>query len=425
MYTARADSYPQAVVAFSGARDHYQLPLALHEGDLLHTFVTELYWPADRRWFASTVGSWLPRRMLAARWCPEMGSRRTHIAPKALLSFALMQAFSRPDLMRYHDRALGDTARRIALRNGAALFSYSYYAAEAFRSDRERPEQRILFQLHPDPRTVRRILLEEIERVPAARASLEAEVELSATEREFEALASEPHLANGWVAASSFTARTLAEHGIPLDQIQITPYGVEVEHFPARLAPPAADSPFTVIFVGSMIQRKGLSYLLDAVRMLGTRQVRVLLCGRGFIDRALIGQYSDITVEVKVGLPRAELVRQIQASDVLVLPSLVEGFAHVILETMSCGVPVVATDHTCAPDVLDDGQHGFIVPIRSAEAIAGKLAWGLDHRAELAEMGAAAARQAGQFTWPRFREGVRRAYQGIVDQLRGTPGAVR
>ena len=59
-------SLPQAVVVLAGGRDHYQLPLALDEAGLLHSLVTDVYWPADQKWFARSAGALLPRRVIAA-----------------------------------------------------------------------------------------------------------------------------------------------------------------------------------------------------------------------------------------------------------------------------------------------------------------------------------------------------------------------
>src|ERR1044072_9090367 len=130
-----------------------------------------------------------------------------------------------------------------------------------------------------------------MKRVPEASDSLKMEHDLSLSVKYFDRLAAEPHLANGWVVASTYTARTLSDHGIPADQIHVVPYGVASSDFPMRLAPPSEEV-FTIIYVGSLSQRKGLSYLLDAARLLKSRSVRVVLCGRGLIDRRLIEQYA-------------------------------------------------------------------------------------------------------------------------------------
>jgi glycosyltransferase involved in cell wall biosynthesis len=408
------DVSPQAVVVLAGARDHYQLPLALNESNLLHTLVTDMYLPAQGRWFSFAIDSLVPRALISSRFCSGLDSKRVKTSKSALFAVGLTKAAPKMRFNRVKDRFLSRKARKIALRNNAPLFSYSYYASEAFKPAGEIPKRRFLFQLHPHPRTVRGILLDEIERSPYAKQSLRMEHELSLDGGEFEELADEPHLANGWVVASSYTSRTLSDHGIPSHRIHVVPYGVDSGAFAERTHRPDPRRPFTIAYIGSLIQRKGLSYLLDALRRLKTRQVRVVLFGRGFVDQQLLRQFSDLNMEVNIGLSRQELVRRMHESDVFVLPSLAEGFAHVILEAMSCGLPVIATAHTCAPDVMMDGKHGFIVPIRDSEKIVEHLSWAVDHRAELASMGEAAALQARLFTWERFRSGVRDAYRKMV-----------
>lgn len=410
--------YPKAVVALAGARDHYQLPLALHEGELLQRLVTDLYWPADRTWFTSSFGHVVSRELISKRFCEGLSSRKVSVSANALGAFALMKATPSLSFNWYKGRALSKRARRIALREDAALFCYSTYASEAFKLNGEFPRYRFLFQLHPHPRTVCGILEDEMQRVHWGQSSLKMEWELSLPKKQLQELCSETQLANGWVVASSFTARTLAEHGVPLDRIHVVPYGVNHAVFTKRIRPPSSAQPFTAIYVGSLIQRKGLSYFLDAARMLQSRKLRVVLCGRGVVDRDLLSHYSDLELEIKSNLPTRQLVEEVQQADVMVLPSLAEGFAHVILEMMSCGVPVITTANTCAPDVMIDGEHGFILPIRDANAIAEKLAWGIANRDELAAMGDAAAAQVGTFTWERFRAGVRAAYKTMVETVR-------
>jgi glycosyltransferase involved in cell wall biosynthesis len=390
------------------------LPLALWEKGLLEKLVTDLYWPADRQWFTSSLGALFSSESISARFRQGLASRAVKVSARAMSAFALMKAFPVLKLNRYKDKVLGRAAQRIALRNGAALFCYSTYAQAAFQNLGKQSPYRFLFQLHPHPQTVRKILLEEIERTPQATSSLMSEYELSLNSSELRSLCDEPLLATGWTVASSYTAKTLAEHGIPLDRVQVVPYGVNSAEFVQRPAPPDAKNLFTIVYVGSLIQRKGLSYLLDAVRLLRTRQVKVVLCGRGMVDKQLLALYGDLDIEFHIGLPRVAMVKKIHEADVFVLPSLAEGFAHVILEAMSAGLPVIATPHTCAPDVIEEGRHGFIVPVRDAYAIAGKLEWAATHRDALAAMGEAAAVQARSFTWERFRAGISKAYTEMI-----------
>ena len=403
---------PKAVVTHAGRRDAYQLALALDEGALLESLITDFYWnPA----VYSALKTVLPRRGIPERICAGLNPRRVRPSPRAVLADVRAKIGGDKDSHRAKDAALGTAARRRAIATGSALFSYSYYASSAFRPTDTELDFRFLFQLHPHPLSVRDILAEEMERTPAARASLRMESEISMPPEAFESLAQEAELANGWAAASRYTAQTLSDHGIPADKIHVVPYGVDLQSFPPRPQPPPKDEPFTIVYVGSLIQRKGLSYLLDAVRALKSPNVRLLLRGRGAVDRELLKTYSDVDFDLKLGLPLPELVRDIQRSDVFVLPSLTEGFAQVILEAMACGVPVITTANTCAPDILTEGVHGFILPIRDAQAIEEKLVWGLEHRDALAEMGRQAAQQAGIFTPARFRAGIRSAYVAMIE----------
>jgi glycosyltransferase involved in cell wall biosynthesis len=268
--------------------------------------------------------------------------------------------------------------------------------------------------MHPHPLSGRRILREELERYPWAKASLLREEELRPNTLRFEELCEEPSLANGWLAASTFTAQTLIENGVPSDAVHRVPYGVDPSEFPARARPRNADQPLEILFLGSMIQRKGLCDLLEAMQKLRSRQVRLTLAGRGYIDTDLLAHYSGVQPTVRQSPTQSELVHLMHQSDLFVLPSLLEGFGHAIVEAMCAGLPIVATPHTCAPDLIQNGVEGWIVPIRSPEALADRLTWAADHRIELAAMGEAAARRARALTWQRFREGIGNSYRAML-----------
>ena len=198
--------------------------------------------------------------------------------------------------------------------------------------------------------------------------------------------------------ASSYTRKTL-ENSPCTATIDIIPYG----------APPAVSDDIAkpsgslrVLFAGSLGQRKGLSYLLDAVGKL-----------KGAVNLTLLGRKTatdcaplNSAVEKYRWLPtlnHASVLREMQSHDVLVLPSLFEGFGLVILEAMAQGTPVIATDHTAGPDVIQDGVDGFIVPIRSADAIAQKLELLARNSDQLMSMKQAAKAKAQLHTWENYR----------------------
>lgn len=392
----------KAVVVHAGARDSYQVAQALLDADLLDRLVTNVYWPG-----------WAKRQYGA-----EIPSKCVRLSAFGALHYWLKKVMPSWGLERMSDHSLGRLAGRLARRRASALLAYSYYASSAFRSAGQGDVKRILFQLHPHPSSVRKLLQEELELVPAARDSLLQEAELSLTDAELDELSNEPRLADAIIAASSFTLRTLTENGCGTKPTRVIPYGVDRNRFPLRAHPPASSGPLRVVWVGQICQRKGLSYLLDAAQKLSTPHLEILFRGYGRADKNLLACYPNVRVDVQLGLPRDRLLQDLHSADVFALPSLVEGFAHSILEAMSSGLPVITTPNTCGGDIVTSGVDGFVVPIRNSEEIATILERALSHRSQLAEMGRAAAKTAAQLTWNAFRMKIEQAYLAFLGESR-------
>ena len=85
--------------------------------------------------------------------------------------------------------------------------------------------------------------------------------------------------------------------------------------------------------------------------------------------------------------------------DLLVLPSIVEGRALVQQEAMACGLPLIVTPNAGGDDLIAEGETGFLVPIRSPEAIAEKINWFAMNRGCINGMAIAAQKRASEFTW--------------------------
>jgi starch synthase len=205
-------------------------------------------------------------------------------------------------------------------------------------------------------------------------------------------------LATCVIVASAFTKQTLAESPCTA-KIDIVPYGA-----PSAISGEIAKAPgrLRVLFAGSLGQRKGLSYLLKAVEML-RGDVELTLLGRKAASgcaplEAAVRKYRWLPT-----LSHGAVLREMQNHDVLVLPSLFEGFGLVILEAMAQGKPVITTDHTAGPDIIENEIDGFIVPIRSAEAIAQKLELLARDRERLMSMKAAARSKAQSRGWESYR----------------------
>ena len=116
--------------------------------------------------------------------------------------------------------------------------------------------------------------------------------------------------------------------------------------------------------MGGLSQRKGLSYLLQAVKSLGSK-IELTIVGRRVTEcRALDAEFC--VHRWIPSLSHGAVLEEMSRHDVFVFPSLFEGYALVILEAMSQGLPVITTPNTGAEHFVSNGEDGFIVPIRDA-----------------------------------------------------------
>jgi glycosyltransferase involved in cell wall biosynthesis len=173
---------------------------------------------------------------------------------------------------------------------------------------------------------------------------------------------------------SGFAVQSFIDQGVAPHKLRRLPYGVNLGSF-ARNGQAATDR-FDVLFVGSMSLQKGIPYLLQAYKLL--RHPRKSLSFAGSFDPAFIdamkhrGLWSDDIVLLG-HLPWEALGRRMSQSHALVLPSVQEGFGMVLAQALACGCPVIGSQHTGAPDLIEDGKAGYIVPIRNPQAIADRL----------------------------------------------------
>jgi alpha-maltose-1-phosphate synthase len=223
----------------------------------------------------------------------------------------------------------------------------------------------------------------------------------------------ELQLAELVVVPSEFVRSTLQEYKIDAKPIVVVPFGSPL---PLTTSPHTPTSgPLRVLYVGSLGQRKGLSYALEAVQSLGS-QVSLTLIGRVSPPEcrplvAALRRHRWIE-----SLPHHQVLEQMRQHDVLVLPSLFEGYALVISEALSQGLPVITTPNSGASVTIRNGVEGFIVPIRDSLAIAECLQQLADNRTQLIEMRQACLRRAADLSWSVYEQGLRSVVGPLLSQ---------
>jgi glycosyltransferase involved in cell wall biosynthesis len=174
-------------------------------------------------------------------------------------------------------------------------------------------------------------------------------------------------LADQIIVASSFTKQTLENYPGGLAPITVIPYG-----FPAvtvgRVYESLEKRPLKLLFVGGLSQRKGIANLLEAVDQLGNA-VTLTIVGHKSVEDCIPLNEALNRHNYIPSLPHASILQLMRAHDVFVFPSLFEGFGLVITEAMSQGTPVITTNRTAGPDLITDGENGWLVEAGSTKAL--------------------------------------------------------
>lgn len=202
------------------------------------------------------------------------------------------------------------------------------------------------------------------------------------------------------VAASSFTRRTLVEHGVAEEKIKVLPYGVGRDFLEAgeKRKKREAGRKMRFLFLGHLSARKGLRQLLEAWR--GIEGGELVLMGGG--DPGPWKQAAGANVIFPGGGDRRQVLEEMARADVFVFPSLFEGFGLVLLEAMAAGLPVITTENTGGPDLIGQGQEGRLVSAGNVKELAEAMGSSIRDPAGTAEMGNRAHRRACQFTWKSY-----------------------
>ena len=188
------------------------------------------------------------------------------------------------------------------------------------------------------------------------------------------------------VAISQYNKELIVKHAgeAMREKIQVVHCGVDTRLFQPR-PQPSAGGPFTIVCVGSLEEKKGQTYLIEACRILKGRGLNFAchLIGDGDCRPALEAQVArdglgDV-VRLAGGRPRDEVLKMLATADVVALPSIrtksgkMEGIPVALMEPLACEVPVVSTRTSGIPELVEEGVTGLLVPPENPQALADAL----------------------------------------------------
>ncbi len=213
---------------------------------------------------------------------------------------------------------------------------------------------------------------------------------------------------------SEFAKQTYIKKGINEKKLFYVPTGVDLKFFKKV---PKEDNTFRIIYVGALILRKGLQYLFEAFSQLKLKNSELLLIGNYSTEvNSLLKRYSGCYKYIGK-IKHYELYKYYSQGSVFVLPSVEDGFAHVVTEAMACGLPIICTENTGAKDLITDGKEGYIIPIRDVKSLKEKLVYLYENPDVCKNMGLASmGKIKSGFDWDSYGEKITAEFSRLISE---------
>lgn len=350
---------------------HYRYALALHEAGMLHKFV-------------SGFSRWSPRAAFSEIGNKLVRSDKIQSIYLASLKFKAPKAIS--SQLAYLAKIEQDNACIKYLDDADIFMYYNGSGLNASKKAKSKGKIVIAEAVNSHVQYQENLMKEEYESLNLQWQPFHDKEKARRIE--------EYHIADYILMPSNFVKRSFIAAGFPESKLIRVPYGFNQLTTNAEIEDSKKENTFTVLYVGSISVRKGLRYLIEAFRLLSHPNKKLVIVGPESNPNGL----ADIVIPdgvVFTGILKGqELEAAYKSASVFCLPSIEEGLALVLGEALSFGVPIIATENTGADDIIIDSEEGFIVPIRSSDAIAEKLQLLADDRQLYENMKAKAVKKA-------------------------------
>lgn len=214
-------------------------------------------------------------------------------------------------------------------------------------------------------------------------------------QRRLEALKREAAL---FVCVSEFIRQTLIARGFPPEKLAVNRYGID--------QPPPSEHGKTrsyILFIGRLVEKKGLSYLIEAMAIVRRSfpTMELVIVGDGPLRTALTPSADVVGARFVGWQSQAEVASWIDGALAVVVPSVTaesgdaEGLPNTVLEAMARGCPVVGSYHAGIGEAVIDGETGFLCAERDAEGLANALGRLIENPDLCRRLGEAGQRRIG------------------------------
>jgi glycosyltransferase involved in cell wall biosynthesis len=408
------------IVAQEGPREHYSTAAAFHQVGQLRLLYADIWC----RWGRSLLRRGPAGvRNLATRFNPEIPADRVvSFSPCAILwrslyhhRFARLPLADQLDLAcRFGEWFAGRVARHL---KGLEMnpeqdlfFGFNSSSLETIEALKDRRIFTVVDQVDPG-QVEERLVIEEARRWPGWQ-----DVHSPVPQHYWERIRAEWNAADLVLVNSDWSKQALVQQRVRAERIIVVPLVLDLHRWvPARPFNPRG--PLKVLWLGNLILRKGIQYLVEAARLLQGEAIEFLVAGPVGISAAALATFPR-NMKLLGKITRDQLGAIYNEAHVFVLPTISDGFAMTQLEAMAHGLPVIVTPN-CGR-VVTDGVDGFVVPARDSAALASALSRVNDDRDRLLEMSHNATKTVASFGLPQNAVLLDEAVQAIRRRGQGS-----
>lgn len=182
------------------------------------------------------------------------------------------------------------------------------------------------------------------------------------------------------ITVSTTTQKKLLNLNLGLKNIEIIKPGLDV-NISERIRNPKFQDMLKLLYVGTIEERKGIIYLIEALSLLDSSKIELNIIGEAPYSKFY---YDQITEAVRKGnlesvvffrgkVSRDELIEYYMNSEIFVFPSLWEGYGMVVAESMAYGLPVIASRIPAIEELIEDGFSGLLFEAKNSEQLSEKI----------------------------------------------------
>jgi glycosyltransferase involved in cell wall biosynthesis len=190
-------------------------------------------------------------------------------------------------------------------------------------------------------------------------------------------------------------------YNIDCSKIKVIPLGIDIDYKEELEIKPNKKGLPKLLYVGSWYEEKGIQFLLTAYNVLCDKYdcIKLTIVGVDNEDKLNNSFTNSNNVNILPRISRTQLIKVYNDHDILILPSLREGFGLVVLEAMSQGLCVITTKTGFACDHIVNWGNGIIVPFRDSQAIYKSLNKLMNNPELINKIGLSARKTSERFTW--------------------------